>query len=387
MDPVTMVSILSMMAAAVWTVWTWTADHQEQRQLHRDQAAALYVNPYILVIGELNRRVRELLEGDDLARAKQDRPGPHEMASPFAIETLYVLGLYFGWSNANLRYGPYTRDREVLDCFRHIVRVFASHEEFADDVFHFSLPEQASFGASMMRRVTSMVGVESGHHGAPEFSFPEFAAITLHEFQHELHSPDSKAADLYRSPTIRRILEAVDGADRPERLRGRDRLAMLPPLLTRLNRHLQRKERIELAAHEPRAEPAETDTEHASGAAGNGSGATTTVSASVPEILYRTKGRMRLRVARLRDDETFAAGLGGLIRQWKDVDEVTVNPSAASIDIRHHANGRDADFRARFVEAIATASGRNNGQAAPSRAHGDGPRPRRRRAAARRRSR
>jgi hypothetical protein len=378
MDPVTMISVLSMVAAAVWTVWTWTADHAEQRHIQRDQAAALYVNPYILTIGELNKRLRGLLEGDDLAQAKRDYPGPHEIGSPFAIETLYVLGVYFGWANANLRYGPYTRDREVLDCFRDIVRTFDSRDGFADDAFRFTLPEQASFGVCMMRRVASMLGTEGGHQGFPEVTFPEFAAITLHEFQNELRSPDSKAAVFYRSPAFRRTIEAIDRAQRPAQLRGRDRLAMLPPLLTRLNQHLQRKEKIVLAHHELSQEPAEVTRERAASAAGNGSSAVGAAHVSAPEILYRAKGRMRLRVPEL-SDEAFAANLGGLIRQWKDVDEVTVTPSVAAMDIRHHASGRHADLRARFAEAIAMASRRDGGKTVTSRPRGPESRPRSRR--------
>src|SRR5262245_47445153 len=224
MDPMTMISVLSMMAAAVWTVWTWTADHAEERQLQRDQAAALFVNPYIVAIGELNRRLRGLVDGDDLARARRDHPGPHDGASPFAIETLYVLGVFFGWSNANLRYGPYTRDKVALGCFAQIVRIFDNHDRFPDDAFRFSLPEQAAFGAAIMRRVATVAGTE-GHSALPEYLHPEFAPITLHEFENDFRSPDSKAAAFYRSPTIRRIVEAIDGTDRPDRLPGRERLA------------------------------------------------------------------------------------------------------------------------------------------------------------------
>jgi hypothetical protein len=378
MDPVTMISLLSMVAAAVWTVWTWTADHDEQRQLQRDQAAALYVNPYIVTIGELNRRLRGLLEGDDLARAKRDHPDPHDGASPFAVETLYVLGLYFGWSNANLRYGPYTRDRVALDCFRQIIQTFDRRDGFADDVFRFSIPEQGAFGSAVMRRVATVAGVEPSHRAFPEIMHPEFAPIPLHEFQADFRSADSKAASFYRSPTIRRIVEALDGADRGDRLPGRDRLALLPPLLTRLNQHLQLKERIMLAAHESSPAPEEITPRGASGASENGSGAPTAPSASAPEILFRMKGQMRLRVARLRD-EAFATELGSVIRGWQDVDEVTVNSSAASIDIRHHARGPNPELRARFVEAIATVSRGNGVKAATSRARGTDSTPRSRR--------
>jgi hypothetical protein len=255
MDPLTLASLMSALAAAFWTVWTWSADHKEQRQLERDQAAALYVNPYIMIIGELNKRLGGLLEGDDLAQARRDHPGPHQVASPFAVETLYVLGVYFGWGTANLRYGPYTRDPVVLGCLRDILRTFDRRVGRADEAFRLSVPELTAFGASIMRRVGA-VGPETPHSHGFMVTRPEFTPMPLHEFQVEFASPDGATAKLYRGPAIRRIVDAIDGADRPAQLKGRERLAALRPVLTRLAQHLQLKEGIVLTAPDTRPEPA-----------------------------------------------------------------------------------------------------------------------------------
>jgi len=49
MNPVTILSIFSAAVAAVWTAWTWREEHKDVRRLQRDQAAALYVNPLLMV--------------------------------------------------------------------------------------------------------------------------------------------------------------------------------------------------------------------------------------------------------------------------------------------------------------------------------------------------
>jgi hypothetical protein len=365
MDPVAMGSILSMLAAAVWAVWTWTADREKERQLQRDQAAALYVNPYILALAQLNARLRGMLDGDDLAQAKREDPGPHEGASRFAIEFLYVAGMCFGWATATLRYGPYTRDRVALDCYARIARTFDARAEFADEAFRLTLPEQVALGQAVMRRVATSVGSDSGHSRAG-FAHPEFVTVTLHEFQKDFRSAQSEAAELYRSPSIRRVVDAIDGTGKRERLPGRERLAAVRPLLTRLIRHLEHEEGIVLAPPEGALR----------------STGTTTVSAAAPEILYRTKGRIRLRVPRVKDDEAFASGLSAQIGKWTDVDEVTVNPATGCIDVKHHSTAPGVDFRARFQDAIAIASRPNGRPAAASRPRRAGSIPRRRASAA-----
>jgi hypothetical protein len=368
MDPLTIASLLSALAAAFWTVWTWSADHKEQRQLERDQAAALYVNPYLLAIAELNKRLRGVLEGDDLARARRAHPGPHKLASPFALETLYVLAVNFAWANANLRYGPYTRDRVALASFRDIIMIFDRRDGFPDEAFRFSYPEQAALGAAVMRRVGTIGAAENMHSHGFVITRPEFAPITLHEFERDFASAEGPLAALHRGSSIRQVVEAIDGADRGEQLRGRERLAALRPVLTRLAQHLQAKERIALAAPEAM-------TASGPSSAGAGPAASPSTNGSGPRVLYRMRGRIRLRVPGLSEDEEYAASLGARIRAWDNVDEVSIDAPAGAIDIRYRPAPNDVEFRRRVLEAVA---------AAP---HGNHRRPRARAAASSRRRR
>src|SRR5215475_9882394 len=86
-----MLSVLSALAAAVWSVWTWSEEQQKDRQIKRDQEAALYVNAFILALEELQSLLYRILEEDELAFYKQEYREQYEFGSPAAIEFLYHL--------------------------------------------------------------------------------------------------------------------------------------------------------------------------------------------------------------------------------------------------------------------------------------------------------
>jgi hypothetical protein len=92
-----MLSVLSALAAAVWSVWTWSAEQQKDRQIKRDQEAALYVNAFIVALEELQSLLYRILEEDELAFYQQEYPEQYACGSPAAIELLYHLSQYFGW--------------------------------------------------------------------------------------------------------------------------------------------------------------------------------------------------------------------------------------------------------------------------------------------------
>ena len=70
MDP-TIISILSALAAAIWSVWTWQSEMQTQRDLKRDEMSAEYVNTLIIAAQELQRELFRILEEDELAHLKE----------------------------------------------------------------------------------------------------------------------------------------------------------------------------------------------------------------------------------------------------------------------------------------------------------------------------
>jgi len=328
MDPVTMVSILSAVAAAVWTAWTWSEEHRLQRQIKRDQTAALYVNPFLLVIDEVERRLDGVLHGEDLSLYKKEHPGRQELGSLPAVATVYVLGEMFGWAYMNMRYGPYTRDPKMIEITAAIARTFSRRGGFPDDAFRFSMEEQNSLGQAVVRRL-----------GEADSALPEFASVTLFEFEQDFRDPQSKRVRLFRSDGIRRAIEAIDRADRPEKIEGRERLAAVHRLVRRLIEHFERIEGFSLSA------PSEA-------IHGEEAVASSPTHPAAPDILHRMRGRIRLRIPRLREDEAYAQHLMSLVGALSDVDDVGVNSAAASITVRYRRSVPDAEFQVRLIEAI-----------------------------------
>ncbi len=92
------------MAAAVWSVWTWQSELEKVRALKRNEMSAQYVNNLIVASPqELQRKLFRILEEDELARYKLKHAQPLESASPVAVDLLFNLSAFFGWSNLTFR--------------------------------------------------------------------------------------------------------------------------------------------------------------------------------------------------------------------------------------------------------------------------------------------
>jgi hypothetical protein len=334
MDPVIVLSILSAVAAAVWSVWTWSAEQQQHRELKRDQEAALYVNPFLLVLHECQRRLHGILQGHDLVLFKQVYPERDASGSPAAIEILYLFGQVFGWMFPIFRYGPYTNDPSVIALLVELATTFDRRDRFADDAFRFSIAEQAALGQAVLRRYGE---------GAP--GLPEFEAISLFDFERDLRDAQSARAPLYQSRAIRRALEAIDRAERVEELEGRARLAAVQHVLLRLLQHLEHGEGFSLSlATTPNAVRSQT------------AAVSAPVHTGAPTILHRTRGRIRLGIPRLRRDAAYAERLQALLRTWNDVEDVSINTGVASVTIWYRATVPDEELQGRVLEAMERAS-------------------------------
>ena len=172
MNPVLIFSVLSALAAAVWTVWTWRDEQEKERQVKRDQESALFVNSFIQSMEELQSRLYGILEGDDLAFYKKEYPDQYELGSPCAIEILYRLSKYSGWGYYTYRYGPYTNDPVAIELIRKIGETFESHSWFPGDAFRFTYEERLALGQAVVQRTGDVMG-----------SIPVFESITLHPLQ------------------------------------------------------------------------------------------------------------------------------------------------------------------------------------------------------------
>jgi hypothetical protein len=330
MNPTLILSILSAVTAAVWSVWTWREEQETARQLKRDQESALFVNSFIQAMEELQARLYSILEEGSLAFYKKEYPKGDEICFPIALEMLYRLSKFFGWTYRIFRYGPYTNDPVVIERVRRISETLESHTKFSGDAFRFTYEERVALGDAVVRRTGDMIG-----------TIPVFESITVFHFWEEVRNKSGRRSLLFQSRAFRRTLAAIDEADRVEDLEGAERLAVLQNHLVDLLAYLEdmegftvstgrrRKARLRGASAKALAAPAASAT-----------------------IVHQTPGRIRIRVPHLKTDETYAPHLHALLESMNNVIGIRINASAASVVISFSPEIPETEFADRLVKTI-----------------------------------
>jgi hypothetical protein len=332
MDPTLVFSVLSALTAAVWSVWTWREDQEKERKLQRDQKSAAFVNSFIQAMEEVQSRLYGILEEDDLAFYKKEYLNQYEFSSPFAIEILYRLTKYFGWSYYTFRYGPYTNDPVVIELVRKIGKTFGSHNQFSGAAFRFTYEERVALGVAVVRRTGDLMG-----------SIPVFESITLFQFQEEMSDKSSKHIQLYQSRAVRRTLAAIDNADQAEELEGFERLAVLQNLLVDLLAYLEDVEGFSVSPWKrKRARLRGTAAEALPPLAADAT------------VVHQTPGRIRIRVPRLKTEDTYAPRLQSLLESMDNVRSIRINVSAASVVIGFSPEIPGGEFARRLATTIET---------------------------------
>ncbi|HYA87914.1 MAG TPA: hypothetical protein VEI57_12710 [Nitrospirota bacterium] len=330
MDPTIVLSVLSALAAAVWSVWTWSEDQQKERQHERDREAALYINSFLLAIEELQVRLYSILEEGELAVYKKEYPDQYDPGSPAAMEILYRLSRYFGWVYTSFRYGPYTRDPRVIELVRMIGETFESRSRFPGDAFRFSYDERVSLGHVVVRRV-----------GQVTDALPVFESITLYQLVEEISDDQSKHALLFKSKAVRSTLTAIDRADHIDDLEGYERLAVLQNLLVDLSEYLESQEGFRVSIEKRRRAklkgnyivPFPTPT-------------------GIARIIHQTRGRIRLGIPRLKTDSAYANHVQSLLASVDDVSNVRISFDTASVIINYDPDIPEIEFASRAMKTI-----------------------------------
>jgi len=330
MNPTTILSILSALAATVWSVWTWSEDQKKQRQVKRDQEAALYVNPFLIAAEELQSLLYNILEGDELALYRKEYPDQYEFGSPAAIEFLYRLSQYFGWAHRTYRYGPYAQDPRVIELIRRIAETLESRSKFPGDAFRFSVDERTSLGEAVVRRV-----------GEGTVVLPVLESIPLFQFEEEIEDEKSKHAALYQSRAVRLTLAAIDRVDTAEALEGHERLAVLQNFLVDLVTYLERAEGFSVSVADRRK--ARLRGVHAQVAIGQ---------PGITRILHHTRGRIRLGVPRVKKDKVYAGALQSILESVENVESVRISAGSASVIIGYSSDIPEAEFTRRVLKTV-----------------------------------
>lgn len=323
-------SVISGVTAVVWAVLTWSGEQQKERQLKRDQEAALFVNSFILAMEELQSRLYSILEEDELAFYKKHYPDHYELGSPAAIEILYRLSQYFGWAQRTYRYGPYTKDPVVIELNRQIGETLESRSKFPGDAFRFTIDERASLGQAVVRRIGEVTAV-----------LPVFESIPLFQFEEEIIDEKSKNAPLYQSRAVRASLAAIDRAELAESLEGRERLAVLQNLLVDMLSYLESGEGFRLSIAERRK--ARLLGNYAPTSPGQ---------RNLIRILHQTRGRIRFGIARLKTDEAYADRLRSLLESVENVGSIRINASAASVIVCYNPDIPGTEFAGRIMKTV-----------------------------------
>jgi len=330
MNPTLFFSVVSAVAASVWSVWTWREEQQKERQLKRDQESALFVNSLILAAEELQMRLYSMLEENELAFYRKEYPEEYEFGSPYAIEILYRFSQYFGWAQCNYRYGPYTNDPRVIELVRMIGETFENRSKFSGDAFRFTIDERVSLGGAVVRREGDLTAL-----------IPTFESITLFQFQEEMIDKSSKHAPLFQSRAVRSTLAAIDRADRPEVLEGFERLAVLQNLLVDLLTYLEGMEGFRVSIGSRRR------------ARLRGSSAQALPSAAtLATVLHHTRGRIRMGIPRLGWDESYANRLQYLLESVNNVSSIRISVIAASVVINFSPEIPEMEFARKLEKTI-----------------------------------
>ncbi|MBV9387912.1 MAG: hypothetical protein JOZ78_15925 [Chroococcidiopsidaceae cyanobacterium CP_BM_ER_R8_30] len=318
-------SIFSATATAIWTVLTWNEQQSAAKEQQRDQVAALYVNPFLIACENLQRRLYDVLNENELEFFKQECQEVYDLGSPEAIELLYVIVIYFGWAKTVYRYGPYTNDRQAIELNRKISHIFSNISDFSSQAFYFSLSQQRSLGQTFVRTVGELNSI-----------YPRFEATSLYKFAEELVKDINRCSPLYQN--VRRTIKAIDCANHVEELEGRERLVAVQNYLVDLLSYLEKQEGFSVS--NPLHQKASLI----------GSGISQFHTEM--EVVHEIKGRVRLRIPQLRQDESYAEALRSRLQSLASVKTVKINSAAASITLNYSLAVPEAEFKQRVIEMI-----------------------------------
>jgi hypothetical protein len=88
--------------------------------------SAQFVTSLIASTQELQRILYRILEENELAYYKRGFSQSKPPASRAAIDLLYHMAFFFGWSLMTMRIGPYTRDARMISTTSRISDVLES---------------------------------------------------------------------------------------------------------------------------------------------------------------------------------------------------------------------------------------------------------------------
>lgn len=137
------VTVVATLGAAVWAVWTWSRQREEDRQQERQRVNSLYVNPMLFATEDLQSRLFNLLDRGGLLPLRNRDP-----EGRYAIETVYLLARYFAWEQLILRFTHFAAQPAVVNRTQTIRSILASDSDGIDSWCLFR-PTQTALGQAV----------------------------------------------------------------------------------------------------------------------------------------------------------------------------------------------------------------------------------------------
>ncbi|AFY61289.1 HMA2 domain-containing protein [Synechococcus sp. PCC 6312] len=332
MDPIQLgliASILSGVCTAAWTVLTWRQQQDKEEEAKRDRNAALYVNPFILAAEELQDALYNYLSGNYHKLPGEETRQGYAGFSAAALEIVYTIVIYFGWSFTIYRYGPYTSDEKLIELTRQVSEMFSdiTHaSEAEEDAFYFSYPEQKALGLTFVKP-TAIAYAHAGnaahlntHLPQVESQFPSFESISLYDFEEQIKNQRNERSALYLN--IRDALHAIDKAQPTADFTGRRRLVRVQNYLVDLVNYLEEKEGFSVSVSKRRRARHHLTFAQLFGYIDL-------------QVAHHIPGRLRLKFPVLKNNMVYGVHFESFFFSLEGVKDVRVNLQACSIVIEY----------------------------------------------------
>jgi hypothetical protein len=236
MEPQFLLIVASTVGTAIWGVLTWLEQVQVENLREEEEIYQLYVNPFLMASEDLNHLLYRILVKKEIEFLQTRNVDNHqEISEQDALEIIFNITRYFGWSSLFIRFGSYSSVGEGIQIVRKISELFSDREEFGDDPFRFSPAMQISLARVYLTKVPG------------DFQKPlTFFNHTFFHFVQQYQESKEKDGIFYQelSKSVNGIKSSFSSLELP----GRARLSAIQNELVNIVKFIEFEEKFEISA-------------------------------------------------------------------------------------------------------------------------------------------
>ena len=292
----------------------------------RPNRRSRYITPFLLATEELQSLLYSILAEGEIEFVRSEISGEDDNGEEItyyeALEVVYVIIKYFGWSWYLYRYSSYTQDKTAIELTRNISETFADRQILGQDAFRFTFTKQRSLGQMFVRRLSDT--------NSP---YPEFKATPLFQFLQEIVESKNNNEPLYQG--IARTVKAICRSTSVNDLEGYRRLIQVQNQLVDLLNYIESQEGFSVSSKKRRKTRLIRDSilvEEDSTL----NPITVSPAAHDLQVVHKIKGRMRVKIPQLLLDPSYARDLETHLPTITGVDSIHINQQAASLTIYYN---------------------------------------------------